>query len=241
MKRSKLVCSTVLVAAALALGCADKADEAAETKKEEDLGPPVQVQLPPTPNFDEGITVEKYDDGSYSIYGLRKNLDENVNAGMAGTEVTLKGWVQSVYTPPECPEGELCPPGKQAHVWLTDKQDEKGRKRAMMVVNYRFNIPEWDAARWKDLPEVVLEVGKRYTFKGKFKRFSDTGFSHDRGLFEFVAYKPHDPETGAELSEWVYPPGSSWHPIEIQRQEEENARLIERASAAAEGFKKDKE
>jgi len=238
MKRFIALQSTLLALAVLAPGCGKEAPKAEETKKE-DLGPPVQVQLPPAPSFDEGTSVEKYDDGSYSIFGLRKNLDENIQAGEAGTEVIVKGYVLDIYVPPECPEGQLCPPGKQPHCWITDKPEEKGKKRAMMVVNYKFNIPEWDAARWKDLPEVVLEVGKRYTFKGKFKRFSDTGFAHDRGLLEFVAYHPYDPETGAEqTSVWVYPPGSSWHPVEIQRQEEENQKLIERATAAAETFKK---
>lgn len=234
MIRPTTVLSTAVVLAVLAPGC-DSEQPAAETKKaEEDLGPPVQVNLPPSPNFDEGVTVEKFDDGSYSIYGLRKELDENVKQGEAGAEVQMKGYVMDIYVPPECPEGELCPPGKQPHVWVTDKPEEKGKKRAMMVVNYAFQIPEWDAARWKDQPVVVLEKGKQYTFKGKFKRFSDTGFSHDRGLLEFVAYHPHDPETGAEQTGiWVYPPGAAWHPMEIQRQEEENAALVEKASKAA--------
>ena len=237
MKHVTILCSTVLTIAVLAPGC-DKEEAKAEAETKEDLGPPVQVQLPAAPNFDEGITVEKYDDGSFSIYGLRRDVDENVNAGSAGTEVNLKAWVQDVYVPPECPEGELCPPGKQPHVWVTDKPEEQGKKRAMMVVNYRFTIPEWDAARWKDQPEVVIEKGKQYTFKGKFKRFSDTGFSHDRGLLEFAAYHPLNPETGAEqTSVWVYPPGAPWHPVEIQRQEEENAALIQKASAAADQYK----
>lgn len=234
MIRPTTILSTAVVLAVLAPGC-DSEQPQAETKKaEEDLGPPVTVNLPASPNFDEGVTVEKYDDGSYSIYGLRREVDANVKDGAAGKEVTMKGYIMDIYVPPECPEGELCPPGKQPHVWVTDKPEEKGKKRALMVVNYSFQIPEWDEARWKDQPVVVLEKGKQYTFKGKFKRFSDTGFSHDRGLLEFVAYHPHDPETGAEqTSIWVYPPGAAWHPLEIQRQEEENAALIEKANKAA--------
>src|SRR5690606_18815442 len=103
-------------------------------------------------------------------------------AGEQGTEVLVRGYVQEIYVAPECPSGEVCAPPKQPHVWITDAPEEKGKKRAMMVVNYRFAIPAWDAKRWKKEPEVVLEVGKRYTFKGKFKRFSDTGFAFDRGL-----------------------------------------------------------
>ena len=47
-----------------------------------------------------------------------------------------------------------------------------------------------------------------------------------------MAYKPHDPETDQELPNWVYPPGAPWHPLEVQRVEEENAKLAEKASAS---------
>jgi hypothetical protein len=223
-----------LAAAALFVGaCDDKPEPTEDEKKEEaDAGPAVKVQLPPSPDFDEGKAPEKWDDGAWSIFGLRSKIDENVQDGDNGKEVLVKGHVQEIYVPPECPEGEVCPPPKQAHVWITDHPEQQGKKRAMMVVNYRFVIAEHDAARWKDQPEVVLEKGKQYTFKGRFKRFSDTGFAFDRGLLEFLSYKPHDPESGAELDTWVFPPGAAWHPLEVQRLEEENAQLAEKAKAS---------
>lgn len=222
------LCSSLLAAC-------DKEEEAKEGEAQPAAAQPqIQVQLPPPPDFEEGKSPEKWEDGSYSIYGLRAEVDENVKAGEEGAEIMVKGYVQEIYVAPECPEGEVCAPPKQPHVWITDAPEEKGKKRAMMVVNYRFAIPEWDAKRWKKEPEVVLEVGKRYTFKGKFKRFSDTGFAFDRGLLEFVAYKPLDPETGSELAEWVYPPGAPWHPVEAARVEESNARLAEKAKASLE-------
>lgn len=230
---TRFLLSTLLCTALV--GCDDpKAEELPDTKAEDEApATNIKVELPPTPNFDEGKAPEKWEDGSYSIYGLRANLDQNVKEGEAGKEVEVKGYVQEVYVPPECPEGEICPPGKQPHVWIVDNPEEQGKKRAMMVVNYRFTIHEWDAKRWKDEPDVILEKGKRYTFKGKFKQFSDTGFAYDRGLLEFVAYKPLDPETGAELPNWVYPPGASWHPLEIARIEAENAALAEKAQKTA--------
>jgi hypothetical protein len=221
------------LALTFAVTACDDSEAKEETKEQAPPPPAIKVELPPPPDFDEGKAPETWEDGSYSIYGLRQNLDENVEAGEAGKEVLVKGYVQDVYVAPECPEGEVCPPPKQPHVWITDKPEEKGKKRAMMVVNYRFQIPEWDAKRWKDEPQVVLEEGKRYTFKGKFKRFSDTGFSYDRGLLEFVAYKPLDPETGQELPNWVYPPAAPWHPVEVARMEEENAKLAEKAKESA--------
>jgi hypothetical protein len=35
------------------------------------------------------------------------------------------------------------------------------------------------------------------------------------------------------MEAWVYPPGAPWHPLEIQRQEEENAALAEKAAKTA--------
>ena len=210
-----------------------KAEEMKSEEKEEAPATNIKVDLPPSPNFDEGKAPEKWEDGSWSIYGLRTKLDENVKEGAGGKEIQVKGWVQEIYVAPPCPEGEVCAPPKQPHVWITDNQGEQGKKRAMMVVNYRFQIPEFQAKMWKDAPPVVLEKDKRYTFRGKFKQFSDTGFAYDRGLLEFVAYKPLDPATGAEMADWVYPPGAAWHPIMIAEQEKQNAELVEKAKGTA--------
>ncbi len=229
---SSLVACTLVVSA---LSACDSAKPEAAKEKEEEI-PSLQVNLPPSPNFEEGKAPEKYDDGSYSIYGLRSSLDERIAEGAAGTEVQVRGFVQEVYVPIVCPEGEFCPPGKQPHVWITDAVDTQGKKRAMMVVNYRFNIPEWEAEMWKGQPEVVLEKGQQYTFKGKFVRFSATGFAHDMGLLEFVAYKAKNPETGVE--DWVYPPGAAWHPVTVAATEAQNAELAEKAAKAAEDYKK---
>jgi len=240
MMRTTSMLSTTLALALLAIGCNKEEPKAAKIKDEDEAlqGPPIKVELPPKPNFDEGKTVEKYEDGSYSVYGLRDKIDENVKAGEAATEVTVRAYVQDIYVPPPCPEGQACPPGKQPHVWVVDNPAEQGKKRAMMVVNYRFQIPEWDAKRWKGIPEVVLEKGKQYTFKGKFLRFSSSGFAADNGLLEFVAYEVANPKTG--VKEWIAPPGAPWHPAEIARQEESNASLVERAAQSAADYKKGK-
>lgn len=222
---------TMLCLSLASLGCGK--DQKSEKKPDEDEASEaaVKVELPPPPNFDEGKVDEKYGDGAWSVYGLRKHLDDNIKAGEAGTEIEVVGYVQEIYAAPECPEGEACPPGKQPHVWITDRAEESGKKRAMMVVSYAFTIPEYDVKRWKDVPNVVLNKGQKYTFKGRFKRFSDTGFADDRGLLEFIAYKDINPKTGQ--MEWIYPPGAAWHPLELARQEEDQRKLIEAANKAA--------
>lgn len=217
-----LFCAASLSATACDKSSGDKA--AAQAPK----APVAQVSLPPAPNFQAARVQEKWEDGSYSIYGLRSNIDERVKEGDGGQDVTVKGFVQSVYQPTECPEGEFCAPSKQPHFWITDKADQKGKKRAMMVVNYQFQIPAADQRRWRKVPAVEVEAGKRYTIKGKFKRFSETGFAHDNGLLEFVAIKPLD-ESGAEMDEWRFPRGAAWHPLETERAEAANKKMLERA------------
>ena len=238
MTLQRILFPPVLCVALALSGCDDDDAKAKQIEAEEEAARPnVKVELPAPPNFDEGKVDEQYADGAWSAYGLRRHLDEQVEKGKNGEEITVRGYVQEIYVPPECPEGEMCPPPKQPHFWITDKPEEKGKKRAMMVVNYRFTIPEWDAKRWKGEPEVLIEKGKQYTIKGKFKRFSDTGFADDRGLLEFVAYKPHDPDSGQELEQWVFPPGAPWHPVELARVEEEQRDLAEKAAKTAADYK----
>lgn len=226
--------------------CAEKVENTGPKKEEL---PNIKVELPPAPDFDEARAPVKWEDAPdqpYSIYGLRKDIDEHLKNGADGEEVIVKGWVQEIYVPPVCPEGELCPPGKQPHFWITDHQNEKGKKRAMMVVNYYFPIAEWDTATqetWKDVPLVVVEVGKEYTIKGKFKRFSASGFAHDNGLLEFVSYKAPNPDPEAANPDemvWIAPPNSSWHPQTVAATKAQNAEMQARMQKDAAALKKKK-
>lgn len=192
--------------------------------------PSVKVELPPSFGFERADVPSRYDDGAYSVAGLREDLDARLAEGEAGQEILVRAFLSRIYVPPECPEGSLCPPPKQPHLWVADAYDERGMRRALMVVGYSVAIPEWDAKTWRKQPAVVMEVGKQYTLKGRFTRLSDTGFAADQGLLQFVAYRPLDPATGRERPQWVYPPGAPWHPLAIQQQEAENRALAERAA-----------
>jgi hypothetical protein len=172
--------------------------------------PAPAVKLPPPPAFPRADAPEQYPDGSYSIRGLRSQIDSRVEEGEAGTEIVVTAWVQEIYVAPPCPKDDVCPPPRQPHLWVADSRDEQGKKRAMLVANWAFIIPEFEAKRWKGQPKVVLEKGKRYRIKGKFKRFSDSGFAHSAGLLEFVAYERVD---ARGKKTWVYPPGAPWHPL----------------------------
>jgi hypothetical protein len=234
-----------MLGCSLSLGCAEKAEDTGGPEKEE--LPNIKVELPQSPDFNEARAPVKWEgdpDSAYSIYGLRKDIDDRLKEGESGQQIVVKGWVQEIYVPPTCPEGQLCPPGKQPHFWITDHAEEKGKKRAMMVVNYHFPIPDWDTATqemWKDQPLVVVEVGKQYTIKGAFLRFSSSGFAHDNGLLEFNSYKvPNpDPESGGELI-WIFPPNCDWHPLTVAAQEAENAEMQARMQKDAADLQKKK-
>ena len=107
--RNTFVLATLV--APLIFGCAEKVEE--NGPKEEEL-PNIKVELPPAPDFDEARAPVKWEDDSdnaYSIFGLRKDIDDRLKEGEAGQKIVVKGWVQEIYVPPECPEGQLCPPG----------------------------------------------------------------------------------------------------------------------------------
>ena len=183
------------------VACGKEAPKVKKTGEEDapNAADNVKVELPPPPDFDEGKVPEKADDGAWSVYGLRKSLDENVKQGEAGVEIEVRGYVQDIYEPPVCPEGEQCPPGKQPHVWITDKPDDKGKKRAMMVVNYAFTIPEYDVKRWEKVPSVMLAKGQQYTFKGKFKRVAGINPDYSYGRNNWEAFRQILKRYGVEV------------------------------------------
>ncbi|MEM6990881.1 MAG: hypothetical protein AAF721_10300 [Myxococcota bacterium] len=188
--------------------------------------PPAGLTLPPSPTFPTAFPTDRYEDGAWSIAGLRRNIDQQLKRGLEGTEVDVRVRVLEIYNPPTCAIGDACAPGKQPHLWVVDGEEFKGKHDALLVANYRFTIPEWDAKRWSNQPDVVLEVGKVYTISGRFKQFSDTGFAHERGLLEFIAVQR--PVAGGG-HEWIYPPGAPWHPLELARQDKANEELRRKA------------
>jgi hypothetical protein len=229
--------SALLLTLALAAGGAcDKGGAQAQEAAPKEQISAVKVSLPPKPNFQEGKAPEKWEDGSYSIYGLRSKMEERLEEGERDTEIILKGYVQEIYQKPEC-TGDLCPPGKQPHFWMTDSADDQGKKRAILVANYAYPIADWEMKTWKGVPSVVIEKGKRYTIKGHFKRFSSSGFAQDNGLFEFVAYHPVD-ENGVESPEWIVPPKAPWHPILVAMEQEGAQQVAQQTKKALDRKKK---
>jgi hypothetical protein len=180
--------------------------------------PPPAPTLPPPVGYIDDEVPMRHDNGAWSIRGLREHLDANLGHGESGHDIEILAWVQEIYVAPSCPATRRCPPPERPHLWVTDVQGDEGKRNALLVMNYAFAIPEWDEARWKGQPSVVMERGKRYRIRGRFRRASDTGVVHDRGYFEFVAVESTDHRG---KTSWVIPPGAPWHPLELARQRRE--------------------
>jgi hypothetical protein len=172
----------------------------------------LELGLPQPPPFAEPDVPILAEDNTWSVLGLRSYLSELLPEAEAGRVVLVSAYVQEVYEPPRCPDGELCPPGKQPHAWLVDDPALRGKQRAMLVTGIYFPIPEWDVETqqaWASEPELELEPGRRYVFMGWFRRFTDSGFAHDRGLLELLAVSEYPLDADAR---WTFPRNSQQHP-----------------------------
>jgi hypothetical protein len=171
----------------------------------------LELGLPPPPAFVEFEIPSMADDGTWSILGLRRVLEAMLPDAEAGLVVLVSAYVQEVYEPP-CGEGQWCPGTKQPHAWIVDDPRMRGKQNAMMVPGTQYPIPEWDTERldaWAGEPELLLEPGRRYVFMGWLRRFSETGFAHDRGLLELFAVTDYPLVADAS---WIIPRNSRFHP-----------------------------
>jgi|GEM_PF-1316415 len=172
----------------------------------------LELGLPEQPDFVLANLPAVAEDGTWSIRGLRSVRDELLPEGELGKVVLVSAYVQEVYAAPPCPKDSLCPPGKLPHAWFVDDPRIEGKQDALMVPGIEFPIPEWDEAAqefWASSRAVEFEVGRRYVLMGWFRRFSDSGFAHDKGLLELLAVTDY-PATADSV--WLVPPNSYHHP-----------------------------
>lgn len=138
----------------------------------------IKVNLPPSPSFQKEHAPEKYADGTYSIYGLRKKLRKHLNK-----EFRVKAFMLEVYKcPHEKCKGKDCPRCKRPHFWLSDRASGP-KKKAMMVTDYPKRDPQ---TRRK----LKLHEGIQYLVSGYFARNSGTGFSASDGLMKYTGSEP---------------------------------------------------
>ncbi len=162
---------------------------------EQDL-PEIRPNLPAIPNVPPPRHPIKYDDGSWSVYGLRKRINQVMDE-----EVKVKAYVVKIYEPQPCPEGRTCPPPPMPHLWLGDDPEETKERRLLRVVGYAnsqedINKAREDAEKGREPDEEELaaglktvwdwQQGKRYVIKGRFSRSSGAGFMYSEGLLEYM-------------------------------------------------------
>jgi hypothetical protein len=182
-----------------------------------------RVELPPTPTYEPPVAPARYEDGSYSVFGLRQHPDLP-SADKDGEELILRAWIREIYMPPRlC---ELCP---EPYVWVADGPDVRGHRDSLMVSGFMFAIDPADAAFWRGEPNVVLEVGKQYRIRGNFVLMADGDVSDgERGVFQFRAYE----QVGADgQSSWVMPPNAHWNPKTTELWEKQNREMQEQMLA----------
>lgn len=135
--------------------------------------PPIKVDLPPPPPFNPPDVPIKSPDGTYSIYGVRKE-----KAKTLGQEIKVQGYLLEVYQCPVCPKKQTCKACDQPHFFIGDKPDTK-KEKALMVCDYLGQ---------KQKPP-ALTVGKQYQIEGSFNINSPTGFGSSEGLLVFSKMK----------------------------------------------------
>jgi hypothetical protein len=189
---------TAIIATAVVMLSLSACGEQSAAVVAEDL-PEIRPNLPAVPSVPPPRHKIQYDDGTWSVYGLRKRLRQNINE-----EVRVKAFVVKVFTPEPCPEGRTCPPASMPHLWLGDDQDETSERKLLRLVGYAQSQQEMDTARENaekgrdtsaeeaaaGLPPVIFDwqQGKQYVVKGRFTRSSGTGFAYSEGLLEYMEH-----------------------------------------------------
>jgi len=203
--------------------------------EDDDSGGPVQVQeingyqanLPPVPSIPKPNVPETYSDGSYSVYGLRKNLVKTMD-----TEVVVTAFISSKYEKPVCAEGKTCHT-LMPHLFLADDPNESIEKRTLKMVGYAQSFKEMEDQELLDkgeerevelsegqfLKEVVWDwrQGNKYKITGFFTRESGSGFKATDGLLEYMEHKCLD----CSEEEWQ---------VEKKKRDEKKAAEAEKAA-----------
>jgi hypothetical protein len=162
--------------------------------------PEIRPNLPPVPKVPPPRHKIQYDDGAWSVYGLRKRIRQTIDE-----EVRVKAHVVKVFQAEPCPEGETCPPPAMPHLWLGDDLDETSERHLLRLVGYAQSQEEMDQAaadakrgrgpspeaQAAGLPPIVhdWQTGKQYLIKGRFTRSSGAGFAHSEGLLEYMEHE----------------------------------------------------
>ncbi len=197
--------ATLVVGLAVAAGGCSGKGEASELKVER--LPDVQPNLPTVPKLPPPPHPVKYADGSYSVYGLRKKIEDSIDQ-----TVSVTGYIVAIYEPPECPKKKKCR-AKAPHMWIADSAGEQDKTKWLQVVGYAENhkqlqeaIEQAKKGRYEPPPPesgllpipVDFAVGNKVKVTGRFTYVSGAGFASSDGVLE---YRGHETLEAVEPTE----------------------------------------
>lgn len=179
----------------MAVGCDEEKPGLEAEAEEAEKMPEIRPNLPKVPKLKKPEFPVQYADGSYSVFGLRKRIQQ-----LMDTDLKVTGYIVDIYEPPECPRGQECPQPKVPHVWIADKAGEREFVRKLQVVGYAERHKQVEQARASAggktcVPEnpkegevpipADFEVGNKVRVSGHFARISASGFNTSEGLIEY--------------------------------------------------------
>lgn len=158
--------------------------------------PEIVPNLPSVPTLPPPPYPVTYQDGSYSVFGIRARVNNTMD-----NEHEVTGYIVEMYVPPECEEQEdECPPVAAPHIWIADAEGESDNMKRLTIVGYAENQTQIDEAlaaysrgRYRppapETGEIAIpvdwEVGAKVKVRGQFTRISGTGFNVSNGLLEY--------------------------------------------------------
>jgi hypothetical protein len=191
MKRIVFFCLMGLVCVVFLFACEEEEGQSLVVVEQID---DYQADLPPVPKISVPDVPETYSDGSYSVFGVRRNVSKTMD-----TPVTVTAYIANVYQKPVCPEGITCHT-LMPHLFLADDPNESMHRRYLRLVGYAQSFKEMEdeqandeAGKERELPEGVYlppviwdwRQGHKYKITGSFSRQSGAGFMDTDGLMEY--------------------------------------------------------
>lgn len=181
----------VLAAALVSAGC----DQLSASEAEVETLPEIVPNLPEVPTIPPPPFPTTYEDESYSVYGLRHRLMQNLD-----TDVAVTGYIMEIYEPPPCKlkKKEECPRVDAPHMFVADAKDKTDRADQLIVVGYADNQEQLARARRGRKTTTIdgsvvvpsnLKVGDKIVAKGTFRLISSGGFNTSNGLLEYSTHE----------------------------------------------------
>lgn len=182
--------TVALVVPALACG------ESMERNVEVERLPDPEPNLPSVPRIPPPAHPPRYDDGTYSVYGLRRMMSTTMDQ-----EVEVTGYIVEIYQRPDCDDEENCSTAVAPHIFLADSVGETDADKRILVAGYATRQSEVeDAVRRarrrrrpmeepgpNDPPPIPTDFaeGNKVRLRGQFQRYSNVGFQSTNGLLEY--------------------------------------------------------